>query len=146
MKISAILTSLVSLILLTPPIFSQEVATVKSETVASITTFTGTISLICIKTVPEDARPTSNFMLTDESGNDTLVLLPGNFAEQDKLVAQILGSCAQNQVEDVILSGALMKHTNSFGERVSLVVNRIEVNLFGEPARIRQQIVFTLEK
>lgn len=108
----------------------------QTETVAAVATYCGNLDIVAARPVRGDDRPVSRFQTR---GAPHSLLISGDDTQQD-IMARILDACAQNNIP-VTLSGPLVKHTNSFGERTSLLINRIEI--VQEECGIRQVIIFT---
>lgn len=108
----------------------------QTETVAAVATYSGNLDIVCVKPLRGDDRPTSRFATRDTSYS---LLIAGNSTQKD-IISRILDACVQNVIS-VTLSGPLVKHTNSFGERTSMVVNRLEI--VQDECGIHQTVVFT---
>lgn len=117
----------------------------KTETVAAISTHTGSIAVMAARPARGDDRPTSQFGLLLADGTVTQVLTPGHSPEQDEIISNILAECLQHGFQGLIVTGPVVRHSNSFGTRDSLVVRRLEILLRSEMG-IQQRLVFTFNK
>lgn len=110
--------------------------TLQTETVAAVATYSGNLDIVAARPLRGDDRPVGRFHARSDPHS---LLIAGDDTQQD-IMSRILEACVQNNIS-VTLSGPLVKHTNSFGERTSLLINRIEI--VQEECGIRQVIIFT---
>jgi len=126
--------------------YAQNEPKLQSEVIAPVTTLSGTLVISFAKPLPADDRPTNKFMceVAEHTPKLVQVLYPENSPEQDDGIESLLQLCFEQKLS-VILYGALVRHTNSFGERDSLVISGLEIVLPPESG-IHQKIVFAFKK
>ena len=131
------------------PVFPPGNGPLQTETIAAISTHSGTLVLADGAPLAGDNRPNSRFLLQAADGSLTPILVPGNSEEQDEIINNLLSACigAVNGERDlsVVVSGSLVKHTNALGERTSLVIQHLEVDVRQEIG-IHQKVTFTFSK
>lgn len=143
--------TLIALILLcgVTPALAQTPSGLQTETVAAVTTRTGMVQGICIKPMPGDDRPGTQYALVTERKTPgdaevlTLLQLPQDVS-QAAILSQFLDGCNQNGV-GLTISGPLVKYSNNFGETTMLAVRRLEVNVRDPELRLRQTIIIVVE-